>query len=294
MGKTAWGISVLAAALVGAGAGWWIRSRQEPAASGPSTPTQAVSDVSCLADERASRGAWMSKGDAVKPPTAPVPPGGAIRGRLTLPWQERKKTSYAYAVYAFGADGQLEGPKNFANTDRFEMSGLSAGRKAILFYPLLENLSFPYQVVDVPASGEVDVALRPRIPYLLSGRVVDANGSGVGGVTVVVHESIALPGELYLQGRPSKAAVLEKTSEAVVTPVGPAIEEIVSTYVRIDPLAGRLSRGVTTDAKGAFRLPVTSPTDPVPVTIQRSPTDVIKEETLLPSGLEHRVVIPNQ
>jgi hypothetical protein len=169
---------------------------------------------------------------------------------------------------------------------------LTPGRKAILFYPLLENLTFPYQVVDVPAAGTVEVALRPRVPYLLSGRVVDANGAGVGGVMVIAQEILQLPSELYPQGKPAEAAMIEKTSDPVVSPVAPALEDIVSTYVRIDPLAGRFSRGVTTDAKGHFALPVSSPTDPVPLTISRSKSEVLKEETVLPGAAPARIVVP--
>ncbi|HLY11511.1 MAG TPA: hypothetical protein VKW04_19570, partial [Planctomycetota bacterium] len=173
-----------------------------------------------------------------------------------------------------------------------ELSGLAPGRKSILFYPLLENLGFPYQIVDVPPNGVVEVVLRPRVPFLLSGRVVDANGSGVGGVMVIAQESIQLPNELYVQERPSEATIVEKTSEPVVNPAAPAVEDIVTTYVRIDPLAGRLSRGATTDARGHFSLPVTSATDPVPLTISKGRVTVLKEETVLPNGGAVRIVVP--
>lgn len=293
MGNRAWGIAVLAAGLIGLGAGWFLRSRQVPAAAPtpPASEAMKISDASCLADEMATRGAFLTKPAT---PVDPAAPAGRIRGRLTLPWQERKKTSYAYAVYAFGADGRVEGPKNFTNTDRFELTGLAPGRKAVLFYPLLENLTFPYQVVEVPAAGEVEVTLRPRVPYLLSGRVVDANGAGVGGVTVIVHETVPLPAELYLAGRPSQASGVERTNEATVTPSGPAIEDIVNTYVKIDPLAGRISRGVTADTRGHFRLPVTSATDAVPLSIVRGAGELLKEETVLPGGADLRIVVPNQ
>lgn len=290
--RSAWGLAVLVVGLIGLAAGWFLRSATLPPPSTPPAPQAGpVSDASCLADERASRGSWMTS--EAKPTEAASRPG-RVRGRVWLPWQERRKASYAYAVYAFGADGRVEGPKTVANSDRFELSGLRPGRQAILFYPLLENLSFPYQVVDVPANGEVEVALRPSIPFLLGGRVVDASGRGVGGVMVVAHESIQLANDLYLQARPAAAAAVEKTSEPVVTPVSPQAEAIVTTYVRIDPLAGRLSRGVTTDAKGQFELPVTSATDPVPLTISRSPSDVLKEETVLPGAAGVRIVVPNQ
>lgn len=289
MGKLSAGIAVLAAALIGVAAGWYLRSRQVP----PPVPVAPKgSDASCLADELATRGAWMTRES--KPAPAEPAAVGRVRGRLALPWVERKKTSYAYAVYAFCADGRVEGPRNFTNSDRFDVGGLSPGRKAVLFYPLMENLTFPYQVVDVPAGGEVEVALRPRIPFLLGGRVVDANGAGVGGVMVIVHEAIQLPNDLYLTARPATAAIVEKVSEAAVNPAGPALEDIFNTYVKIDPLAGRLSRGVTTDTKGVFRLAVTSPTDAVPVSVARSPSEILKEETVLPGAAELRIVIPNQ
>jgi len=285
--KWTWGLLPLAIVL-GFAAGRYTQPPAAPPAA--ASPQQPPSDASCLVDEVATRG----KTPPLPPPaTAVASTSSRLRGRLQLPWQERKKSSYAYAIYAFTADGKVEGGKQFTNTDRFELE-LGPGRKAVMFYPLLENLSFPFQVVEVPERGEVEVLLRPRVPYLLSGRVVDANGAGVGGVTVVAHETIALPQELYLQGRPAEAAVVEKSSDPVVSPAGPAVEDIVSTYVRIDPLAGRLSRGVTTDAKGHFNLPVTSASDPVPLTVQRGKVEVLKEETVLPGAAPLRIVVPNQ
>ena len=286
-------MAILAAALIGLGAGWFLRSRKEtpPGPSPSRSETKPLSDASCLADERASRASFMTPEPKPVDASSPV---GRVKVRVLLPWQERKKTTYAYALYAFTPDGKVEGPKNVVNTDQFEWSPLTPGRKAILFYPLLENLSFPYQVVEVPASDGVEITLRPTIPFLLSGRVVDANGRGVGGVMVIAHENIQLANDLYLQGRPAEAAVVEKTSDPVISPAAPAIEDIVSTYVRIDPLAGKLSRGVTTDAKGHFALPVASPIDPVSLTINRGKDDVLKEETVLPGGGAVRIVVPTQ
>jgi len=281
------------AVVIGFAAGRYRRSEPKPPAA-TAAPASKLSDSSCLVDEIAVRGK-----------TPPIPPASAadataasrVRGRILLPWQERRKSTYAYAVYAFTADGKVEGGKQFTNSERFEFD-LPPGRKAVMFYPLLENLSFPYQVVEVPEGGEGEVVLRPRVQFLLGGRVVDANGAGVGGVTVIAHEAIPLPHELYLQGRPAEAAVVEKLSETVVSPTAPAAEEIVSSYVRIDPLAGRLSRGVTTDAKGHFNLPVSSATDPVSLAVQRGPGQdagqKLKEETVLPAPAGIRVVVPNQ
>jgi hypothetical protein len=293
VGKLTWGIVIAAAAALSLTAVALVRVGKEPPADPqPARSSEKLhSDSSCIADELASRSRMMTK-EPPPPPAAPA--GGVVKGHVTLPWQERKKPSYAYAIYAFTTDGKIEGPKTFANTDQFELPGLTAGRKAILFYPLLENLSFPYQVVEVPSAGTVEVTLRPRVPFLLSGRVVDANGAAVGGVMVVAQETLPLPSELYQQGRPAEAAVVEKTSEPVVNPAAPPVEEIVSTYVRIDPLSGHLARGVTTDARGHFSLPVSSPTDPVPLVLRRGPSDVLKEETVLPSAGGIRIVVPTQ
>ncbi|HEV3029278.1 MAG TPA: hypothetical protein VG457_16990 [Planctomycetota bacterium] len=292
MGKLTWGIVILAAGTITLAAVILLRSPGAVRQPTPPPATKALSDSCCLAEERASRGSFM----APEPPKAPqaATASGLVKGKLSLPWQERKKLSYAYAIYAFTSEGKLEGPYNFANTDQFELAGLVPGRTAILFYPLLEDLSFPYQVVDVLSSGPVEISLRPTVPYLLSGRVVDANGRGVGGVLVVARETMQLPGELYVQGRPAEAAVVEKLSEPVVNPASPPSPEIASTYVRIDPLAGTLSRGVTTDAKGHFGLPVSSPTDPVPITIRRGKSDVLIEETVLPGSGPVRILVPNQ
>ncbi len=288
MRKWTWGLIPLAV-VFGFAAGRATRTPSAPPR--PPAAEKPVSDASCLVDEIATRGKTPPLPPAASP--AVVASSSRLRGKLQLPWLERKKSSYAYAIYVFTAEGKVEGGQQFTNSDRFELD-LPPGRKAVMFYPLLENLSFPWQVVDLPDQGEIEVLLRPKVPFLLTGRVVDANGAGVGGVMIVAHESIPLPQELYVKAVPDEAAVVEKTSDPVVNPVAPAIEQIVSTYVKIDPKAGRLSRGVTTDAKGHFNLPVSSATDPVSLTVQRLKGDVLKEETVLPGAGAARIVVPNQ
>ena len=64
--------------------------------------------------------------------------------------------------------------------------------------------------------------------------------------------------------------------------------------LRIDPLAGRLTRSVTSDSRGHFALPISSATDPLPLTILRGKTDVLKEEVVFPANGPVRIVVPNQ
>ena len=51
----------------------------------------------------------------------------------------------------------------------------------------------------------------------MSGRVVDANGAGVGGVTVSSQEPLTLSQELYLQGKPVSAEGVERTATPETT-----------------------------------------------------------------------------
>ena len=164
------------------------------------------------------------------------------------------------------------------------MPSVSPGRKALLFYPTLEGLTCAWQVVLVPEHGDVDVVLKPQLAALVSGRVVDANGAGVGGVTVSSQEPLTLSQELYLQGKPVSAEGVERTATPETTPV----------TVRIDPLAARITRSVTSDARGHFILPTSSATDPLSLAILRGKTDVLKEETVLPANGPVRIVVPNQ
>jgi hypothetical protein len=53
-------------------------------------------------------------------------------------------------------------------------------------------------------------------------------------------------------------------------------------------------RGVTTDAKGHFNLPVTSATDAVSLTVTKGKGQVLKEEMVLPGAGPARIVVPNQ
>jgi hypothetical protein len=285
--KLTWGIGIALAGILALTSVALLRSRR--AVEAPPTPRPSdkrLSDSSCIADEMASRAAHLTP--EVRP-ADPVATSARLRGRVLLPWPEKKKSEYAYAIYVVTAEGKVEGPTTFVNTDRFELPSVTAGRRAVLFCPVVENLTFAFQVLTVPERGDVDVSLKPQLTYLLAGRVVDANGAGVGGLTIITQEALTFPSELYLQGRPETAAVVERTIQTT-----PGVQEATPITVVIDPLKGLLSRSVTADSRGHFGMPLASPTDPVSLSIRRGRTEVLKEETVLPSGGAVRIVVPNQ
>lgn len=288
MPKLTWGIGIALAGVLALASVALLRSRRS--ADAPSTAPRSgdkpMSDASCLADERASRAAHLV------PETKPAAPPAAaarLRGRILLPWPEKKKSEYSYAIYVFTPEGKIEGPTLFVNTDRFDLPSVSPGRRAVVFCPVVENLGFASHVVVVPEQGDVDVSVKPQLTYLLAGRVVDANGAGVGGVTITVQEPLTFPAELYLQGRPTSADVVERTMQTA-----PGVQDPTPTTVVLDPLKGLISRSVTADSRGNFGVALASPTDPVSLSIRRGKTDVLKEETVLPSGGAVRIVVPNQ
>jgi len=286
--KLTWGIGIALAGVLALTSLALLRSRRlaDLPPTAPRSSAPAISDASCLADEKASRAAHLVPETR---PAEPAGPGARLRGRVLLPWLEKKKSEYSYAVYILTAEGKVEGQSLFVNTDRFDFPSISPGRRAVLFCPVVENLTFASQVVVVPERGDVDVSVKPQLSYLLAGRIVDANGAGVGGLTIVVQETLTFPAELYLQGRPVTAEVVERTVQTT-----PGVQDVTPTTVVIDPLKGLISRSVTADSRGHFGLPLASPTDPVSLSIRRGKTEVLKEETVLPSGGAVRIVVPTQ
>jgi hypothetical protein len=286
--KLTWGIAIALAGAVALTSFAMLRPRREveapPSLGRPAD--QRMSDASCLVDELASRAAHLAPESKV---AAPATAAVRLRGRVLLPWPEKKKSEYSYAIYLFTPEGKVEGPATFVNTDRFELPSVSPGRRAVLFCPVLENLTFASQVILVPEQGDVDVTLKPQLTYLLAGRVVDANGAGVGGIFVTMHEPLTLSAELYLGGKPASAATVERTMSSA-----PGVQEVSPMTILIDPLKGDITRSVTADSRGRFALPLASPTDPVSLSLGRSKTEFIKEETVLPGPDGVRIVVPNQ
>jgi hypothetical protein len=70
--------------------------------------------------------------------------------------------------------------------------------------------------------------------------------------------------------------------------------EIPVWTLKLSPGEGRLSRGVITDAHGKFSVPLSSAEVPIPLTISRSATEVLKEELVIPSSGFARIIIPIQ
>jgi hypothetical protein len=286
--KLTWGIGIALAGVLALTSVALLRSRRlpSPPPAAPRSSTPPTSDASCLADEMASRAAHLVP---EKKSAEPAGSGARLHGRVLLPWPEKKKSEYSYAVYILTPEGKVEAQSLFVNTDRFDFPSVSPGRRALLFCPVVENLTFASQVVVVPERGDVDVSVKPQLTFLLAGRVVDANGAGVGGLTILVQEPLTFPSELYLQGRPAAAEVVERTVQT-----SPGVQEATPTTVVIDPLKGLLSRSVTADSRGHFGVPLASPTDPVSLSIRRGKTEVLKEETVLPANGPARIVVPNQ
>jgi len=286
--KLTWGIGIALAGALALTSVALLRSLR-PSVSPPPPPRSGeprTSDASCLSDEKASRAAHLV------PETKPAEPAAAaarLRGRVLLPWLEKKRSEYSYAIYLLTPEGKVEGPWMFVNTDRFELPSVGPARRAVLFCPVVENLTFASQVVVVPERGDVDVSIKPQLSTLLAGRVVDANGVGVGGLTITVQEPLTFPSELYVQGRPAAAEVLERTMLSAL-----GVQDPTPTTVLIDPLKGLILRRVTADARGHFGVALASATDPVSLSIVRGKAEVIKEETVLPSGGGVRIVVPNQ
>lgn len=284
--KRTWGIAIGLAGAVALTSFAMLRPRREveapPPPGRPADPR--MSDASCLVDERASRAAHLAAESKV---AGPVAAAVRLRGRVLLPWPEKKKSEYSYSIYLFAPDGKVEGPLTFVNTDRFELPSVSPGRRAVLFCPVFENLTVASQVIVVPEQGDLDVTLKPQLTFLLAGRIVDANGAGVGGSYVTIHEPLTLSTELYLQGKPASAATVERTMQSA-----PGVQDVAPTTILIDPLKGVLTRIVRADSRGHFALPLASPTDPVSLSLGRSRTESLKEETVLPGAGGVRIVVP--
>ncbi len=284
MPKWTWGIGIALAGVIALTAVAIARPKRE--VDGPTSPSGKSSgkpmlDSCCLADELASRASHVA------PSVKPVEVAAVavrLRGRVLLPWPERKKSEYSYVIYLFTPEGKVEGVSTFNNRELFELPNVTPGRKAVLFYPTIETLTIASQVVVVPERGDSDVTLKPQLATLLAGRVVDANGAGVGGVTVSSQEALSFPQELYLQGKPATAAGVERTGA----------QDTSSVAVHIDPLAAKVTRSVLSDSRGHFSLPISSRNDPVPLTILRGKTELLKEETVLPANGPVRIVVPNQ
>jgi hypothetical protein len=226
---------------------------------------------------------------------AAVPRPGRVLGRVIFPNVDRGRRNFSYQIYVFSADGTMDGPRPVANSDRFELGPLAPGRKAVLFFSPSEFLTCPYQVLVVPEGGDCEVVLRPTACHALEGKVVGANGTPVGGVYVTATETVPLPRELYLEGRPASVVGLDITvsSSGVTSPVGANPSEIPVGILKISPLEGLVSRGAITDAQGRFAVPVSTADVAVPLAVSRVPGEVLKEEVVIPKSGFARIIVPS-
>lgn len=221
---------------------------------------------------------------------------GRVLGRVAFPTAGRNHRVFSYQIYVFSAEGTLDGPRPFANSDRFELTNLPPGRKAVFFFSPTEFLTCPYQIATVPEGGESQVVLAPSACHILEGKVVDANGTAMGGVYVTACETVSLPQELYLEGKPSAIADLETTvnSAGVTTSIGSNPAEIPALVLKVQPGEGRILRSAMTDARGKFLMPVSSVDIPISLTVSSGPGEILKEELVIPSSGPARIILPNR
>jgi hypothetical protein len=215
---------------------------------------------------------------------------------VVFPDADRSTKQFSYQIYLFGADGTLDGPRTIANTARFELSGVTPGRKAVFFLSPTELLTCPYQIAVVPEDGEAQVELVPRKCHALEGKLVDANGSPVGGLYVTAIEIVTLPQELYLQGKPVSVSRLEiaVTGTGRTVPIAENPPEIPVQILKIHPDEGRVSRGTIASSQGKFSIPLSSLETAVPLAVSRGPFELLKEEVVAPSTGPARIILPIQ
>jgi hypothetical protein len=239
-------------------------------------------------------------------PAAPLPIGpagsvlparprpGSLRGSVIFPRAVGRQRSFSYQIYIFGADGTSDGPRPVANSDRFELADLPAGRKAVLFFSPSGFLTCPYQIVEIPEGGEAEVILRPQACHVLEGKVVAADGTPVGGVFVTATEIVPLPLELYPGGKPAFIAGLESTlgSSGGTRPAGANPAEVPVGVFKVSPGDGLISRGAITDALGRFSVPLSTDEVPVPLSVSRLTGGVLKEEVVVPKAGFARLIVP--
>jgi len=279
-----------------------LYGRNQPASS-PTVPPAAPEAATPrpAAPRGAAPGGTTEVVPAKGPPPEAAPPvesrrPGRVLGRVRFADAERPPRRFSYQIYLFGADGTLDGPKTFANSDRFELPGLSPGRKAVLFFSPTESLTCPYQVVVVPEGEDAQAELAPRKCRPLEGKLVDASGGAIGGLYVTASETVGLPQELYLEGKPASVARLEISvgPGGTTGPIEESPSEVPSQILRVHPDEGRVSRATIAGAQGRFSVPLSSFEVPVRLTVSRGPSEVIREEVVVPSVGAARIILPNQ
>src|SRR5471032_538399 len=113
MPKLTWGIGIALAGVVALTAVAIARPKRDVQLPPPGKSSgKPVLDSCCLADELASRSAHLT------PATPPAPVAVStvrVRGRVLLPWPEKKKSEYGYTIYVFTPEGKIESQLSFVN-----------------------------------------------------------------------------------------------------------------------------------------------------------------------------------
>ena len=221
------------------------------------------------------------------------PPTEKIRGTVLLPF---KMESYKYWIYVFTPEGKIERSKKFSDRTDFEIDKLSPGSKAVIFWCQNGEYSPTSAIVQVSEGLESQVAISPGTPFPLTGVIVDQKGDPVSGVIVAVTEHLPLAKSFFSldsNRNHSSAGYVASAGGISSSSVHPLPSHLIK-WGRLDPVGGKVARGLPTDDSGNFSLTASSPTTPVKIRVFRKLTKTLVEGTYLPNQSPLRITLPQQ
>lgn len=217
---------------------------------------------------------------------------GKILGSIVLP---EKREAYTYRIYVFSQEGKLERYNMFSCESQFEVANLSPGMKAVVLYSIEGDFTSTHQITTVPEGGESHVVLLPGIPSLLKGTVVNSQGQPLEGVIVATTEQLTLPDALFPNGKPKRSqSISHYSGSSQFSDRSPTVKKNAKGFSDIDPIGGKVSRGVATDSKGEFSLPLSSAQTVVHLRVFRDLGSNLAEGDFLPSQAPIRIVVTRE
>lgn len=217
-------------------------------------------------------------------PEAPAVKSGRLLGKVVVP---ASVSTYAYRIYVFYPGG-TEGNQTLEGVDHFIFDALKPGKKAVVLMSPNGDLGTATTMTTILEGQDAEVTLSPPKPTFLDGQVLDEAGKEVPDVLVTWTESLPVQ-ELYGGNRP-KNPVSSGSFGGAYSPTSGRRKP--ARYSHLEPVDGRLTRGVPTDDHGRFRLSLTSDQAVVPVKVLLDLDKPVKEEAVLPSSGPIRLIVP--
>ncbi|HZE97696.1 MAG TPA: hypothetical protein VE981_11765 [Planctomycetota bacterium] len=212
------------------------------------------------------------------------PRSGWLRITLDL---DGLKESGSFRASAIDREGSVEESVSHTDLNQFDLGPLSPGLKAVLLYSPGGLWSPMTATATIIGGADTSIVLRISKPVYVEGRVVDARGTAVDDVLVESRQMIPFPDGFV----PVLNEHRTGGGGGARTAGSRRLRSVYSYSYTVDANGVTLTQGFGADREGRFRVPAKPGSAPLVLRVRRG-AEILREEAVLPSAADLRIVIP--